>query len=193
MPHCGICVTYDTSTAVSLLGQEICDPVYQNIPSLGSAVSSAVAAATSLAAAQLSKDPTKSASFPLCAVSYLSSPFFQIKAACSSIMRSKKLTSNTNQQICQNASLPSSGCGSLSNRACVCTSPTLTDINTCELKTCSASDFQSMMTSISCLHPLERAILAHKVLKLCHVSHVGSRGRPLQPCRRHPKYNKYNV
>ncbi|KAF6231720.1 hypothetical protein HO173_010022 [Letharia columbiana] len=96
----------------SLLAQELCGPVYHNMSSLGSAVSSAIASATSVAAAVASKDPTKSESYPLCA------------------------------QKCQNTSIPSSGCGSLSNQTCICNSSSLSDLNSCESKTCSASDFQ---------------------------------------------------
>lgn len=57
-------------TAVSSLAQELCGGVYRNSPSLGSSVSSAVAAAQTVAASIASKDPTKSANYPLCAVSH---------------------------------------------------------------------------------------------------------------------------
>ena len=60
--------------ATSLLAQELCGPVYQNAPSLGSAVSSAIASATAVAASLKSLDPTKSTSYPLCAVSHSAPP-----------------------------------------------------------------------------------------------------------------------
>ena len=143
--------------------------------------------ALSGAAALLSNDPTSSASYPLCAVSCLSSPSFLHNGTSNCIMRSKKLTTNINQQICQNASIPSSGCGSLSNRACVCKSPTLKAVNTCEVNTCSASDYKSMVTSPFCLHRLEQTPPTLEVLNLCPVSHWGSRGSPMQPGRRYPE------
>lgn len=138
------------------------------------------------ATALISSDPTSSASYPLCAVSRLSPPSFQHNGTSSCIMKSKKLTTNTNQQICQNASLPSSGCGSLSNRACVCKS-NLKELNTCEVNTCSASDYKSMVTSPFCLYQLEHAPPTLEVLNLCPVSHSGSRGNPMQPRRRYPE------
>lgn len=109
------CTTEERAT-VSSLAQELCGGVYRNSPSLGSSVSSAVAAAQTVAASIASKDPTKSANYPLCA------------------------------QKCQNATILSSGCGSLSNRTCVCkaaaSDPSFADLNTCEETTCSASDLQ---------------------------------------------------
>ena len=58
-----------------------------------------------------------------------------------------------NQQKCQNASIPSSGCGSIANRSCVCKQPSAinSDLDSCETATCSASDLQSMMSSFSFL------------------------------------------
>ena len=108
-----ICSPLDKQTT-NLLAQELCGPVYQNMPSLGSAVSSAIASATSVAASLRSRDPTKSESYPICA------------------------------QECQNASIPASGCGSLSNRTCVCSnSGSLhTILGACQRTTCSASDLQ---------------------------------------------------
>lgn len=97
-----------------ILSQQVCGPVYQNDTSLGSAVSSAIASATYVAASVASRDPTKSTSYPLCA------------------------------QTCQNSSIPASGCGSLANRTCICKSPTFLNsgVNACEKSTCSASDLQ---------------------------------------------------
>ena len=87
--------------------------MFQNSPSLGSAASSAIASATAVAAAVASSDPTKSASYPLCA------------------------------QKCQNASIPTTGCGSLSNRACLCSNATSSAmVGECEIATCNASDLQ---------------------------------------------------
>lgn len=141
--------------------------------------------ALSGAAALLSNDPTSSASYPLCAVGRFSSPSFQ---------HDEIQETDTNQQICQNASIPSSGCGSLSNSACVCKSPSLNAINTCEVDTCSASDYKSMVTSSSCLRRLEQAPPTLEALKLCPISHWGSRESPLQSSRRYPKqYIQHNV
>ncbi|KAM0798434.1 hypothetical protein BDR22DRAFT_891226 [Usnea florida] len=97
-----------------LLSEEVCGPVYQNNPSLGSAVSSAIASATSVAASVASKDPTKSTNWPLCA------------------------------QKCQSSAIPASGCGSLANRTCVCKSPGFLNsgIDPCEKSTCNSSDLQ---------------------------------------------------
>ena len=48
------------------------------------------------------------------------------------------------QQKCQNATIPTGGCGSLSNRTCVCSSsnPSIFELGKCETATCSFSDLQ---------------------------------------------------
>ena len=57
--------------ALSLLAQELCDPLYDESPALSSSVSSAFASATAAAAAAVaSKDPTNIASLPPCAVRF---------------------------------------------------------------------------------------------------------------------------
>ena len=54
-----------------LVSQEFCGPLYSSNTSLGSAVSSAIASATSIAiAATAGKDGTDLSSYPLCAVCY---------------------------------------------------------------------------------------------------------------------------
>lgn len=63
-------------------------------------------------AANPTGEPTNSANYPLCG------------------------------QTCQNANLPSTGCGSISNRTCVCKLSSASPLNICEVQTCSASDFQ---------------------------------------------------
>ncbi|KAM0798655.1 hypothetical protein BDR22DRAFT_361976 [Usnea florida] len=107
------CSAIDIST-VSLLAQELCGAVYSESPALSSSVSSAIASATAAAAAAVaSKDPTNIASLPPCA------------------------------QSCINEALPLSGCGSLSNRKCICqTSNFNANVGPCERANCSTADLQ---------------------------------------------------
>ncbi|KAL2056533.1 hypothetical protein ABVK25_002927 [Lepraria finkii] len=101
---------------ISLLAQELCDPVYSTTPTLGPAVSSAIASATIFAASAVaSKDPTSISSYPPCG------------------------------QACQKQYLPPSGCVSLSNRKCVCqTSDFNANVGTCEQASCSVTDLQTI-------------------------------------------------
>lgn len=107
------CSASDLST-VFLLAQELCGPIYSESPALSSSVSSAIASATAAAAAAVaSKDPTNIASLPPCA------------------------------QSCVNEALAVSGCGSVSNRKCVCQTSKFNDnVGPCEIANCSAADLQ---------------------------------------------------
>ena len=154
IPRCTIVCNHVTDSrpkATNLLAQQLCGPVYQNTPSLGSAVSSAIASATAVAASLKSLDPTKSESYPICAVSRCASRPSQWWVGAQ--LGTRELT--INQQKCQNASIPASGCGSLSNRACVCKSPSTVNSNSnlgaCERAACSASDLQGTTSSLSFL------------------------------------------
>jgi len=56
--------------AISLLAQEVCNPLYSNTTALGASVTSAIASATAFAASAVaSKDATDIKSYPPCAVS----------------------------------------------------------------------------------------------------------------------------
>ena len=73
IPRCAISCNHVTDSrlkATNILAQQLCGPVYQNMPSLGSAVSSAIASATAVAVSLKLLDPTKSESYPICAVSH---------------------------------------------------------------------------------------------------------------------------
>ena len=179
--------------ASSALAEQLCSPVFQNSPSLGSAVSAAVASATAVAASVASKDPTKISSYPACAQACQnSSTLFPTcgslanrtcvcsvqtsdasceKASCSasdfqitldlanSLCRpvggfgdpynasgdpTKSASYPLCAQKCQNASIPTTGCGSLANRTCLCTNATSSAmVGGCEIATCSASDLQT--------------------------------------------------
>ena len=148
-------------------------------------VSALLLIALSGAAAVASSDPTNIASYPPCVVSHPVYPLCPAKCSIGTI-RSKELTITTNQQKCQTALLPSTGCGSLSNRTCVCKLTAGSQLNICEEQTCSASDFGSMMNSPFLLwHWLELATSVPEALTLCPGSSPKSRIRSLQPGRRH--------
>ncbi len=154
------------------------------MPSLGSAVSSAIASATAVAASVASRDPTKSASYPLCAVRNSTPPSAHLT-------RNPRENTNTThpQQKCQNASIPASGCGTVANYTCICKSPTLlkldSSLNTCEVNTCSASDLQSISSPFrSSSHPTLQT--QYNTNPLTHpLSHRTPRRQTLQPGRRH--------
>lgn len=79
-------------------------------------------ATATVASAVATGDPTKSASYPLCA------------------------------QKCQNASIPTSGCGSLANRTCLCSNASSSaSVGGCEIATCSASDLQVTVDLVNSL------------------------------------------
>ncbi|KAL8708433.1 MAG: hypothetical protein Q9220_006723 [cf. Caloplaca sp. 1 TL-2023] len=94
------------------LAQQLCGPLYANGTLSASPVSAAVTAATSAAlSAVAGKDPTSTNDYPTCATA------------------------------CQRQYVPSSGCGSLANRTCVCNDGPLNKaLGGCETSTCSPED-----------------------------------------------------
>ncbi|KAL8823094.1 MAG: hypothetical protein Q9191_006178 [Dirinaria sp. TL-2023a] len=97
------------------LASQLCASVYSNGPVNPTSVSAAIATSTAAAAAAVaSKDPTNPASYPSCG------------------------------EACINQNLPSSGCGSLANRACICQGPFNINTGRCELATCSQADITAI-------------------------------------------------
>lgn len=68
------------------------------------------------------------------------------------------------KQSCQRSLLPGSGCGILSNRACVCqTSNFASDVGSCEAATCNPTDREGeSFEDISPIHPIRK--LTHSTL-----------------------------
>lgn len=97
------------------LAQELCGPLYANNTINPTAVSSAIASATAAAAAAVAgKNASDTNDYPACASS------------------------------CQQKYLPASGCGSIANASCACSSPIITGVvGRCQAQTCSPADLKT--------------------------------------------------